>query len=378
MTSLAREPVGHENLRVALFSDAVPERNGVGTYYRDLGEHLAMRIDRVELFCPGQTDRRWDEPIRFALPGDATQTITVPNPRVLGQRYDALAPHAVVLATPGPYGMLGLRLARKHDARIVIGFHTHYEKLTDIYWKDRRSLGRLFRFYLESCNKLLFRYGGQVLANSDEMVAIAQRLGAPDAELMGTTIPRPFIDTPVTPLPDTLQTVTFAGRLAAEKNLPAIVAAAEALPDIAFRIAGDGPQRDLITEAAGRLDNFEYLGWQPRERMLDVIDATDMLVLPSHVESFGTIALEALARNRLVLVSAACGITQWPALAPALFSIAEHETLADAIARVASLDPAVRRQKAQLGRDAARELNEWTVTHWLDVLGGDNTQARRG
>lgn len=378
MSSLAREPVRHDALRVALFSDAVPERNGVGTYYRDLSEHLATRVERVELFCPGQADSRWDEPIRLALPGDATQTIVVPNPRALRRRYESLAPQAVVLATPGPFGMLGLRFARQSDARIVVGFHTHYEKLTDIYWKDQRARGRLFRFYLESCNKLLFRYGAQVLANSDEMVALARRLGAPDAQLMGTTIPRPFIDTPVTPLGDELVTVTFAGRLAAEKNLPAIVAAAQALPGMRFRIVGDGPQRDLVTGAAAQLANLDYLGWQPRERMLQIIDETELLVLPSHVESFGTVALEAMARNRLVCVSAACGITQWPALAQALFRISDDESLAAAITRIARLDPAARQQKAQLGRDAARELNEWTVQHWLDVLGGHEQQARHG
>lgn len=366
-------------LRAAFFSDAAPQRNGVGTYYGDLSEHLGDRTERVEMICPGQSDSRWDEPIRLPLPGDATQSISVPNPRGLSRRFEDLVPHAVVLATPGPYGLLGLRLARKHGARIVVGFHTHFEKLTDLYWKNRRPLGRVFRFYLESCNRLMFRYADTVLANSDEMQDIARELGARDTELMGTTIPRPFIDTPVTALAETLGTVTFAGRLAAEKNLASIVAAAEALPHIAFRVAGDGPERELVSSAAARLDNFEYIGWQPRQRMLDVIDATDLLVLPSHVESFGTIALEAMTRNRSVLVSPACGITQWPALSPGLFRIASHETLADAIARVASLDPAVRRQKAQMGREAACELNEWTLRHWLDVLGRtEGTRAAHG
>ncbi|MBT8143812.1 MAG: glycosyltransferase, partial [Gammaproteobacteria bacterium] len=269
---------------------------------------------------------------------------------------------------PGPYGLLGLRLARKHQARIVVGFHTHFERLTDLYWKRSLGLGKVFRYYLESCNRLLFRHASVVLANSGEMVELARRIGAPSAELMGTTIPRPFIDTPVSPLRDELAVVTFAGRLAAEKNLQAIVAAAEQLPGVDFRIAGDGPERNIIVDAAARLANLDYLGWTPREKMLEVIDATDMLILPSHVESFGTIALEAMTRNRTVLVSASCGITQWPDLSPGLFRIGDGETAADAIARVASLDPAVRRQKAHLGREAAVALNEWTLQHWIDVL----------
>ena len=355
-------------LRAAFFSDAAPERNGVGTYYRDLSEHLNDRIERVEMFCSEPDASRWHEPIRIPLPGDSTQTITVPNPRELRRRFERLAPQAVVLATPGPYGLYGLRLARRHGAKIVVGFHTHFERLAELYWKRSIGLGKLFRFYLESCNKLLFRHADIVLANSDEMVDLADRLGAPATELMGTTIPRPFIETPVTPLPEIPGTVTFAGRLAAEKNLQSIIDAAGALPGLAFRIAGDGPERNIVEAAAARLPNFDYLGWTPRSRMIEILNATDVLILPSHVESFGTIALEAMTRNRTVLVSAACGITQWPALSPGLFRIGEGETAAEAIARVTSLDPAVRRQKAQLGRTAAHELNEWTLRHWIDVL----------
>ncbi len=366
-------------LRIGLFSDAVPDRNGVGTYYRDLAEHLHERVARVELFCPAVTEDGWSDRIRLPLPGDSTQKVCIPNPRDLSRRFAALNPHAVVIATPAPYGLIGLRLARRHGAGVVSGFHTHFEKLTDLYWKDSRVTGRVFRWYLENCHRLLFRYSDRVLANSDEMVDIARQIGAPGAELMGTTISRPFLDEPVTSLNERLGIVSFAGRLAAEKNLESIVAAAEALPDIEFRIYGDGPQRQLVEEAAARLANLHYKGWVARSQMPSLIDETDMLVLPSRVESFGTIALEAMTRSRTVLVSRACGIAQWPDLGKGLFRIAPDETLGEAIARVASLDPALRRQKAQVGREAACALNEWTVNHWLGVLGeAVNEAAARG
>ncbi|MDH3588467.1 MAG: glycosyltransferase [Gammaproteobacteria bacterium] len=355
-------------LRAAFFSDAAPDRNGVGTYYRDLCEHLQARVERAELFCPEQSDDGWRDPICFPLPGDATQKICIPNPRQLRRRFGALQPQAVVVATPAPYGLIGLRLARKHGARVISGFHTHFEKLTSLYWKDKPRTGRLFHWYLENCHRLLFRYSDTVLANSEEMIEIANSIGARNTELMGTTIARPFIDTPVTALRDNIGVVTFAGRLAAEKNLESVIAAAQALPDIQFRIVGTGPQLDLVEEAAARITNLEYAGWVARAQMPEIIDATDMLVLPSRVESFGTIALEAMTRSRTVLVSRECGITQWQDLSPGLFRIAEGEDLAAAIKRVAGLDPALRTLKARRGREAACNLNEWTVNHWLDVL----------
>ncbi|MDH3646944.1 MAG: glycosyltransferase [Gammaproteobacteria bacterium] len=356
-------------MRIAMFSDAIPDRNGVGTYYRDLSVHLSDRVERVELFCPEQDARgRWRDPVRLPLPGDKTQKICIPNPRQMHRRYVRLEPHAVVLSTPGPYGFLGLWLARKSAANIVVGFHTHLEKLTELYWQKSPGFGRLSKWYLESSHRLLFRHGQIVLVNSEAMVAIAKKIGANDVKVMGTTIAPVFINTPVTPLREQLRIVTFAGRLAAEKHLESIIAAAQAIPAIEFRIAGDGPQRELVAAAAERIPNLSYLGWLPRSRMPVLIDATDMLVLPSHVESFGTIALEAMTRNRTVLVSRECGITQWKTLSPGLNQIGADETLTDAVLRVASLDPALRSQKAKLARTAACELNEWAVNHWLDVL----------
>ena len=358
-------------LRIAMFSDAIPDRNGVGTYYRDLGIHLADSVERVKLFCPQQdASGTWRDPVRLPLPGDSTQRICIPNPLELRRQYKKLDPQAVVLSTPGPYGFIGLRLARKAGARIIVGFHTNLEKLTELYWQESRGFGRLSKWYLERGHQKLFRHASAVLANSGPMAEIAEKIGAHDVDVMGTTIAPPFINKPISPLREELSIVTFAGRLATEKNLESIISAATTIPEIQFRIAGDGPQRELVGTAASSIGNLTYLGWQPRTRMPDLIDETDMLVLPSHVESFGTIALEAMTRNRSVLVSRNCGITHWKNLSPGLYKIGADETLADAILRVASLNPTVRRQKAQLARESACALNEWTVNHWLDVLSG--------
>jgi glycosyltransferase involved in cell wall biosynthesis len=98
------------------------------------------------------------------------------------------------------------------------------------------------------------------------------------------------------------------------------------------------------------------------------------------VESFGTIALEAMARARAVLVSPACGILSWELLNRGLFTIRDDEHLADALERVRDLDPALRERKARIAREAAFEINRRNLDHWLAVLGGDHgcaVDARR-
>jgi hypothetical protein len=93
-----------------------------------------------------------------------------------------------------------------------------------------------------------------------------------------------------------------------------------------------------------------------------------MLMLPSVEEAFGTIALEAMARRRLVLVSANCGILNWPELAGGVEAIHPSESLAEAIIRVSEADPSWRRGKAATAGEAAQAFNRRTMGQWVDLL----------
>lgn len=353
-------------LRMVVFSDAVPERNGVGAYYHDLIAHLKDQIEHAELICPGSSDHGWRGGWHFPLPGDATQELALPPVSPIVRHITPFKPHAIVIATPGPYGLLGLRLGKQLGAHIIVGFHTRYERLTGLYWNWLFSAAS--RSYFGVCNRLLFRHGAVVLANSEDMAEAARREGARKVEVVGTPLSREFLKTSPAALGRELTRVLFAGRLAAEKNVGAVLEAAKLLPSLEFSIAGHGPLHGVIAEHARALPNLHYLGWLPRAELRTALDATDLLVLPSHEEAFGTIALEGLARGRNVLVSAGCGILEWPSLERGLFRIRGGEPLASAIQRVVGLDYGIRSEKARLGRRAATQLNGRTLQRWIDIL----------
>jgi hypothetical protein len=86
------------------------------------------------------------------------------------------------------------------------------------------------------------------------------------------------------------------------------------------------------------------------------------------VESFGTVALEAMARERLALVSGTCGIVEWPNLVDNLYQIHDGESLTDAIRRIAALAPEARSATATRARKSALRLNRGSLLHWLDVI----------
>jgi glycosyltransferase involved in cell wall biosynthesis len=356
------------SIRVAVISDAAPARNGVGAYYCDLVEQLNDYVAHAELISPTLQDGVWQGGLMLPLPGDSTQKLCLPSIRGLARRVDDVKPDIVIIPTPGPFGLIGSQIAKRHGASVIIGFHTHFEKIMGLYWNRIRFIGAVTRGYFEVCNRILFKQGKLVLANSQEMVSVAQRMGASAVELMGTPIPKSFIDDPVVPLNTEIKRILFAGRLAAEKNVDAFLDAAQEFPHIEFVIAGDGPMRNQVRKRVEQLANTSLLGWVPRAQIQTILDSIDVLVLPSHVESFGTIAMEAMAREKLVLVSHGCGILEWPELGRALCVIREDETVSQAIARVGDLDHSVRKKKAQRGRIAATLLNDWTIKTWLDLL----------
>lgn len=358
--------IENASLRVAVVSDAAPHRNGVGAYYQDLERHLANRVDAMVTICPTIVDGKWKGGLPVPLPGDSTQKCMVPNVYGLYQKLKAFRADVVIVPTPGLYGIAGSFLGAKLGATVVVGFHTWYERLTELYWD--RWQRRLTKGYFDVSNKILFHYAQHVVVNSDFMAKTAQEVGKCETQLVGTPVSYDFIHTPISPATGTLNQVLFVGRLAAEKNLDAIIAAARALPDMQFDIAGDGPERESIERAAFSLDNVNYLGWIDRSSLLQLIDAHDILVLPSHVESFGTVALETMARQRLALVSAHCGISEWQDLNANLLHMAKDETLTQALERLRLENNESRIAMAARARQSAVAQNDWNLARWLQFL----------
>lgn len=361
-------------IRIVVISDAVPERNGVGSYYADLLEKVRPQVAAAELVHPDHPETGGVAWISIPLPGDRTQRLRMPHFVRLYKYLKRLQPTVVVIPTPGPFGLAGLAWSKHHQTPVIAGFHTHYEALADLYWRKptSRIFGKLCQFCLSCSNRLLFRQAAQVLANAPETRNQALELGATKVELMGTSVASVFLSVPLVPLrdigPQDRPRVLFAGRLAAEKCIDRLLEVVRQRSDLHFTIAGDGPLRKQLENLAQGVDNLEYLGWVRRESMVDLLDSADLFVLPSAVESFGTVALEALARARPTLVSENCGIAEWSEFRPALHTFESSESLQHGIDRVLSLPREERQRRADIGRQAACALDRWNASNWLQRM----------
>ena len=354
------------DLRVVVFSDDVPSRSGVGSYYKDLVDHLQNQLAFIETICP--TDKKSDsfQLYQISLPSDPTRNIYFPNVQFIYKRLCAIKPHLIAVATPGPFGLLGLIIAKKYRLPLCYGFHVQYDKLVEIYWN--KIVGKIISSIFLLLDKLFFQSSSIVVANSSMIVNIARKLGAQNVSLVGTPIPALYIEKPVSKIGAELESLIFAGRLTAEKNIESILIAAEQMPQLKFSIAGDGPFRAEIQAYSAKHSNLDYLGWLSREQLLSAIDHNDMLILPSHNETFGTIALEAMARQKLVIVSDKCGIARWPALSQGLIVYDDNESLSDAIFRVSNMSRQERADITCQARQAAQTLNAKTILQWLDIF----------
>lgn len=94
-------------------------------------------------------------------------------------------------------------------------------------------------------------------------------------------------------------------------GLQAFAQVVQQIPAACLLIAGDGPLRsDLEAEAAalGLDDHVRFLGW--RDDVAQLMNAFDLLVVPSLWEGFGLVILEAMAHQIPVVASAVSAIPE--------------------------------------------------------------------
>jgi glycosyltransferase involved in cell wall biosynthesis len=355
---------GQRPLRVAFFSDAFPERNGTGAYYHDLLPQLAAGLDNLAMFQP--SDRPPRPLLSIAMPGDPNQRLEGPPLRRIGRRMGELQPDAVVVVTPGLYGLLGAWYARRRRLPLVAAFHTDFERLARLYWPP---LARwLVNLVVGTANRLICRRASRVLINNAGLTDAVRAYGAASVQVVGTPLPPEFLERPRRAIPGRLARVCFAGRLAPEKNVDLVIEAARDLPAVEFVIGGEGPLRQELEAQARGLANVRFTGWLDRSALIDLIDSSSLLLLPSRFETFGSIALEAMARGRPALVSTAAGIHDWPSLRPGLVPFTPGESLADCLRSLQAYGPGRWELLERQCRAAAADLNGATITEWHKLL----------
>lgn len=95
----------------------------------------------------------------------------------------------------------------------------------------------------------------------------------------------------------------FIGRLSEEKGIATLLNAFKELPFL-LKIAGDGPLKNSVVQAATEFSNISYLGSLTNKEVTSALSKTQALIFPSvwH-ETFGLVNIEAFSNGTPVLAS---------------------------------------------------------------------------
>lgn len=185
----------------------------------------------------------------------------------------------------------------------VVSHHSWYCR-TDgrIAWQDRLK------------RRLLRRAAASIAVSR----AVAADLEDPGVRTI--VIPNPYRDRLFRLLPEVERSgdLLFVGRLVSDKGVDVLLEAlgllaAEGLTP-RLTVAGEGPERPLLTEQARRLGiagRVDFIGTRTGEELVRIFNRHRILVVPSRYnEPFGIVALEGIACGCLVVGSAGGGLQE--------------------------------------------------------------------
>lgn len=122
-------------------------------------------------------------------------------------------------------------------------------------------------------------------------------------------------------------------------------------------MCGDGPERadaEALAQELGVAENVIFAGKQPQAQVRDYLSIADLFVLPSESESFGLVALEAMACQVPVVATRVGGIPEVVLEGETgfLFEIGDVQGMAEAALRVLN-DEHERQRLGERGRELA-------------------------
>ncbi len=348
---------------------------GRGRYRLPLPDSLARKWDAIEEVIdyrvlgaaePGSDTRserfRLSAPARPAGLDGALFHARLPF-RVRRQIVD-FAPDAIVAADPfvGAAVLAGRRLAGV-STPVIVEVHGDWRTFTRSYGSaGRRLLSLLADLVAE-----------RVLRRADATRALSRFTSSLVEEVRGepATAAFPtysdlsaFTERPVAPLPER-PVALFVGVLEAYKNVDGLARAwrrvADRVPDATLVTIGKGSRRgvvdELLRDLPGQVQHHPEM--TPSE-VAAALDAATLLVLPSWPEGLGRVVIEAFARGRGVVATAAGGILDLveDGVEGILVPRADEDALVHALVQVLS----DRELAARLGAAAHARYADWHST----------------
>lgn len=267
--------------------------------------------------------------------------------------------HSHILTCPTAFHLYKGRVCEEclggHEYRCVIR-NCRNNILESSAYALRSAAARRFRLFHDNVSVLIVMtpFGKEKLLQA----------GFRNDQIMVVPNPARFDDTIANTSEGTY--VAFAGRINPEKGVDILLAAAARMPDILFKIAGDGT---VLPEMRARAtNNVEFLGRLGSDELQAFYRRSRLLVVPSlWFEPFGMVVIEAMAVGVPVIASKIGGLPYLvdEGVTGALFEPGNPEDLMRQIRRLWE-DPQLCNQMGKAGQlKVVRQYTEDTYYHSL-------------
>lgn len=270
--------VGIPPRRILIVTDAWrPQVNGVVRTLESVGRELTGAGHDVSYLTP---ERFWTVPV----PTYPEIRISLASPGAVARHIGAICADHIHIATEGPLGLL----ARQHCLDLGHGFTTSFHTRFPEYLALRVPVPHEWSYgYLRWFHAAAARTMVPTLSLRDELLARRFRNLVPWSRGVDGTRFRPGHKTWFGELPG--PHLLYVGRVAAEKNIVAFLELVTAGTRI---VVGDGPDRPRLMR---QYPDAVFLGYRHGEELGELYRSADVLVFPSHTDTFGNVITEALA-----------------------------------------------------------------------------------
>lgn len=312
----------HYTQKALWFTDTIDDLNGVSVTLRQISKHSMEHGYHLKLVtCVNENTIRTPlpentlnlPPIKeITLAAYETQTICFPSLLNMMRAIIYERPDQIIISTPGPLGLGAMLCAKLMDLPVKAIYHTDFaEQLMRM--TNEPMLARITDFAVNS----FYKQADTVFVPSQFYIDKLATSGLNKEQLH--IFPRGIdldLYRPSDEPQDFLRrhqllgefTLIFAGRISEDKNLSLlcrlIKLANNKTPGLYnLLIVGDGPDLASLKSSLATQSNVHFSGRVESEELVKLYQSSDLLIFPSHTDTFGMVVLEAQACGVPCMVS---------------------------------------------------------------------------
>lgn len=306
---------------ICLFSDTVCDANGVSRFIQDLAQTATKKS--VNLFVITSTRKAYCRELDNIInlkPLIKTKMlfypeldIAIPNYFDLKRRAEMIKPDIIVVSTPGPIGLMGLRIAKALNVKKVAVYHTDFPS----YIYDNTKSGflkggttKFMRYFYKQFEKVYSRSQEYMDILENDIKLPSEKLHALKAGIDTSNFHIKYKDEHFWENYEGISNdsikLLYVGRLTKEKNFPFLLELWDEIKkrtdkNVELICCGEG--RILEQKAEYAQKGAHLLGYKGGEELSKIYANSDIFLFPSITDTLGQVVMEAQSSALPAIVS---------------------------------------------------------------------------